>query len=57
MGFIGANRQQLDLLGYFLGDFVPQDTKCRFVFKLVAKLDLRKLYGQYSDQGADASNP
>jgi len=57
MGFITANRNQIDLLGFSLNDFVPHDTKCRFVVDLVSMLDLSQLYQKYSEQGADAFDP
>lgn len=57
MGFIGANRNQLDLLGFSINDFIPQDAKCRFIVDIVSKLDLCKLYHCYSSQGNDAFDP
>ena len=43
MGFKNNNRNQLDLLGYSLNDFVPMNAKCRFVVDLVNQLDLSAL--------------
>ncbi|MEE9119273.1 MAG: IS1182 family transposase [Calditrichia bacterium] len=57
MGFISADRNQTDLLGYSLDDFVPQESKCRFVVDLISKLNLSDLYNRYSDQGNDALDP
>jgi transposase len=57
MGFISNNRNQMSMLGYSLDDFVPQDSKCRFVINLVSELDLSRLYNRYSDQGNDAFEP
>jgi transposase len=57
MGFKNNNRNQLDLLGYSLNDFVPMNAKCRFVVDLVNQLDLSALYGRYSNQGNDAFEP
>jgi len=57
MGFIFYDRNQIDLLGYSLDDFVPPDAKCRFVIDLVSHLDLSALYSQYSPKGADAFDP
>lgn len=57
MGFISADRKQIDLLGYSLDDFVPSNAKCRFVVDIVSRLDLTELYNRYSSQGADAFDP
>jgi transposase len=57
VGFIRANRKQQVFFGYSLDEFVPADAKCRFVVELVAHLDLRALYADYSDQGGDAFDP
>ncbi len=57
MGFINNNRNQLNLLGYSLNDFVPMNAKCRFVVDLVKQLDLSALYARYSKQGNDAYEP
>ena len=57
MGFKNNNRNQLDLLGYSLNDFVPMNAKCRFVVDLVMQLDLSVLYARYSNQGNDAYEP
>jgi transposase len=57
MGFKNNNRNQMDLLGYSLNDFVPKTAKCRFVVDLVKQLDLYALYDRYSTQGNDAYEP
>jgi len=57
MGFIPYDRHQIDLLGYCLDDFVPQDAKCRYVVELVKRLDLAPLLEQYSPKGADSFDP
>ncbi len=57
MGFIAADRNQLNLFGYSLDDFVPQEARCRFVAGLVTELDLTGLYADYSSQGGDAYDP
>lgn len=57
MGFISTDRNQTDLFGYRLNDFVPKDAKCRFVVDIVSKLDLTELYQRYSSQGNDAFDP
>lgn len=57
MGFITESREQQILFGYSLDDFVDQSAKCRFIVKMVEKLDLTKLYASYSSQGGDAMDP
>jgi transposase len=57
MGFITGSREQQTLFGYSLDDFVDESAKCRFIAKLVSRLDLSELYGEYSDQGGDAYDP
>jgi len=57
MGFISNDRNQIDFLGYSLSDFVPANSKCRYVVKLISELDLSSLYQRYSDQGNDAFEP
>jgi len=57
MGFINNDRNQMNLLGYSLTDFVPKNAKCRFVIDLVKQLDLSELYARYSNQGSDAYEP
>jgi transposase len=57
MGFKNNNRNQIDLLGLSLNDFVPMNAKCRFVVDLVNQLDLSDLYARYSSQGNDAFEP
>ena len=57
MGFIAADRNQLNLFGYSLDDFVPPEAKCRFVVDIVGQLVLSELYADYSEQGGDAYEP
>ena len=57
MGFIFYDRNQINMLGYCLDDFVSTEAKCRFVVALVSHLDLSALYSQYSPKGADAFDP
>lgn len=57
MPFVLADRDQGDLLGYSLSDFVEPDAKCRFVLSLVQRLDLSALYDRYSNRGAEAFDP
>jgi len=57
MGFISSNRAQYDLLGYRIDDFAKSDKKSRFVIDLVSRLDLKKLFVRYSDQGGDSYSP
>ena len=57
MGFISNNRNQMELFGFSLDDFIPNDAKCRFIVDIVSKLDLTELYNRYSAQGNDAFEP
>jgi len=57
MAFQSINRNQMNLLGYCVDDFVPPGSKCRFVVDLVSALDLSALYARYSDKGAEGKEP
>jgi transposase len=57
MGFIKADRSQLNLLGYSISDFASTDKKIRFIVDIVSRLDLSGLYARYSDQGGDSYAP
>ena len=57
MGFIKADRSQLNLLGYSISDFASTDKKIRFIVDIVSRLDLSSLYARYSDQGGDSYAP
>jgi len=57
MGFIKADRSQLNLLGYSISDFAGKDNKIRFVVDIVSRLDLSSLFARYSDQGGDSYAP
>lgn len=58
MAFKAFNRNQLDMIGFSIDDFVSGgDAKCRFVVDIVSKLDLSKLYERYSSVGASAFEP
>ena len=57
MNFLSNNRNQTNLIGYCLDDFVPKDSKCRLIVSLVKKLNLKKLYSGYSSQGNPAFEP
>jgi transposase len=57
MGFIKADRSQLNLLGYSVSDFASTDKKIRFIVDIVSRLDLSNLYARYSDQGGDSYSP
>jgi transposase len=57
MGFITANREQNIIFGFSLDEFVEKDSKCRYILKVIDKLDLRELYSRYSLQGAEAYEP
>jgi transposase len=57
MGFIKADRSQLNILGYSISDFASTDKKIRFIVDIVSRLDLSSLYARYSDQGGDSYSP
>ena len=57
MNFISNDRNQNNLIGYCLDDFVPKDSKCRLIVSLVKELKLKKLYSRYSSQGPPAFEP
>jgi len=57
MGFIQANRDQIDMLGYSLAEFVEDGSLSRLIVKLVERLDLSELYSAYSAQGGEAFDP
>lgn len=57
MGFIKADRSQLNLLGYSISEFASSDKKIRFIVDIVSRLDLSSLYTRYSDQGGDSYAP
>ncbi len=57
MGFISSDREQTDLLGYCINDFAKSDKKSRFVVAIVSRLNLKKLFARYCDQGGDSYAP
>jgi transposase len=57
MGFIRAEREQMDMLGYSLEEFVEQKSECRWLVGVLRQLDLKEFYGAYSEQGGDAYDP
>lgn len=57
MSFITSNRNQFNLIGHCIDDFVDQDSKCRYIVKIVDQLDLSDLYNNYSSQGGEAYDP
>jgi transposase len=57
MSFITSDRNQLNLLGYCIEDFVEDDSKARFIVKITEQLDLSDLYNNYSVQGGEAYDP
>ena len=57
MGFIRAEREQLDMLGYSLEEFVEQKSECRWLVEVLRQLDLGEFYGAYSGQGGEAYDP
>ena len=54
MGFINADRRQIDLIGYSVDEFVDDGSLCRVIAGIVERLDLSDLYSVYSRQGGDA---
>lgn len=46
MGFIQGNREQIEILGYSIDDFVEEDSKARFIVKIVETLDTSALYSR-----------
>jgi transposase len=57
MGFISSDREQTDLLGYRIKDFAKSDKKSHFVVAMVSRLNLKKLFARYCDQGGDSYAP
>jgi transposase len=57
MAFITKNRNQNGFIGYSINDFIPENHKARFIASIVDRLDLRKLYNDYSSQGGEAYDP
>lgn len=57
MAFIFYDRSQTSLLGYSIDDFAKADKKGRFVVDIVSRLNLKKLFSRYSDQGGDSYAP
>jgi transposase len=57
MNFLSKDRNQTNIIGYALDDFVPKDAKCRLVVSLVNELNLKELYNRYSNQGNPAFEP
>jgi transposase len=57
MGFITADRKQMELLGYSVDELVELTSRPRFIVDLVDQLDLKEVYDSYSDQGGDALEP
>lgn len=57
MGFITAERTQRDIIGFSIDDFVEEDSKCRYIVRLIDKLDLKELYLNYKSQGAESYDP
>ena len=57
MGFISADRGQLDMLGYSIDELVEEDCQSRQIVSIVEQLDLSGLYADYSTQGGDAMDP
>lgn len=57
LGFLNNDREQIGIIGYSIDDFVEEDSKARFIVKIVESLNTKELYSRYSDQGADALDP
>mgnify|MGYP001212358998 FL=1 len=57
MGFLTADRKQLELLGFSVDELVERSSRPRFIVDLVDRLDLKEVYNSYSDQGGDALEP
>ena len=57
MNFLSKDRNQTNIIGYSLDEFVPKDAKCRLVVSLVNELNLKELYNRYSNQGNPAFEP
>jgi len=57
VGYITADRNQEQIIGYSLEDFVEENSKARFVAKIVEELNTKELYSRYSKQGGEAYDP
>jgi len=57
MGYITADRSQLESSLPSIDEMIAGNDKSRFVVKLVSKLNLDKLYANYSSQGGDPYDP
>jgi transposase len=57
MGYITADREQIGIIAYSLTEFVDEQSKSRFIAKLIKEIDLRELHGRYSSQGGEAYDP
>jgi len=57
LAFLGTDPSQVILFQTTLDERIPKDAKCRFITKLVQKLDLTPLYSRYSHLGTNAVNP
>lgn len=57
MAFAVVNRNQGDLIGFSLNDFVSADARCRFIVEMVKNLDLSALYESYSELGTKGKDP
>jgi transposase len=54
---MGTNRSQINLINTTLDERLPQNAKCRFIVKLVEKLNLTPLLCRYSHLGTNAISP
>lgn len=57
LAFRATDPSQIILFATTLDERIPKDAKCRFIVKLVQKLDLRPLYSRYSNLGTSALDP
>ena len=55
--FQGAMRDQGMLMPYDLSEWLPEDHLARFVVEITDKLNLNKIYNQYSGRGTVAYDP
>lgn len=55
--FIGADREQIMLMPYDLGDWLPEDHLARFIVDIVDKLNFTCVYQQYKGVGSTAYDP
>jgi transposase len=57
MGFKCTNREQNFLFPKCIDDYVPDNHLCKFIVRIVDKLDLSKIVSTYSGNGKEAYHP